>query len=487
MIASILSFCLKSSLCSGVFAAYYLLALKNAQINRFNRVYLLSAVFLSLVLPFSHFELFSISQVAVPDFPILRISGTGADEVSVHSPAAQTFDWQLIFAAAYLSVSAAIVLILAAKTISVYRLQRQGQKIKEDGYLLVKTDDPRAPFSFMHLLFWPVHMRQDGPEAKGILLHELAHIRQRHTFDKVLMQLMLAACWLNPFNWLLKKELWLQHEFLADRCAVKDGDSETFARMLLYTVSNTFNRSIISPFFQSPVKRRLSMLTQTGKNTFGLMRRFMAIPVLLVAVFLLSTKTKSPKASRAAKPIVLVLDAGHGGKDNGARSIDGQLEKDMTLAICKKLVALSDEYNIKVISTRTEDSYPTLEERVRISNSADDAIFLSIHLNKSTEKDPRDNSYELGVNKNNKNYDKSILLASSIANKLKTQQVPVKLVDHSMIRVVRENKHPALLIECGNIDDADNIAMLKDEGRSEALCREILSGIVDYSAKAGTR
>jgi N-acetylmuramoyl-L-alanine amidase len=274
----------------------------------------------------------------------------------------------------------------------------------------------------------------------------------------------------------------MQHEFLADRYAIKDGDSNAFARMLLYDVSVSYNKSVISPFFHSPVKRRFFMLTKSDKDTYGFLRRFLTIPALLMSVLLLSAGTdKTTTVSRSPNKIVLVLDVSHGGTDVGGKSIYGYVEKDFTLAICKKLESLSSEYNIKIITTRSGDVYRTLEERVKISNSTNDAIFLSVHVNQSSA--VRDNTYQLGVNPKSSNYSNSILLASSIANKLKSQNLPVEIIDHSMSYILRENKRLALLIECGNIDDAANIELLKDNARREILCRNILSGIVDYNVK----
>lgn len=487
MITSILSFSLKSMICSGIFMGYYLLVLKNAPANHFNRVYLLAAALLSLLLPFTSFDLFHIAPTSVPDIPLLDISGTGTAEAYTNVAATQHFNWQAVWASLYFAVASAMVLRLIAKFIWVYRLRSSGHNTIKEGFQLIKTDDPRAPFSFMHMLFWPTHMRHDSPEGNRILQHELAHIKQLHTVDKILMQLMLAACWLNPFNWLMRNELWLQHEFLADKQAIEDGDTETFAKMLLYSVTNTTNRSVISPFFQSPIKRRLLMLTRNGKSPFSLMRRFLAIPILFIAVLLMALDTDKSAVLRSPEKIVLVLDAGHGGEDVGGKSIYGDMEKDITLSVCKKLTKLSSEYNIEIVPTRAGDTYPTLEERIKKGNSTDNAIFLSIHVNKNTTDDVRKNNYELGINPKSKNYDKSRLLASSIANKLKDQNLTAEVVDLSKVYVIRESKHPALLMECGNLDDAENMALLKDETRTEALCRNILSGIVDYNTSLNTK
>lgn len=486
MIAAIVSFSIKSLICSAVFGAYYVFALKNAPTNSFNRFYLLGAALLSLVLPLAPFELLHVSAITIPEFPLLDISGMGTTEtVSIATPA-QTINWSTTFSTIYFTISTLLIAHLAIQSLSLYFTKGEAQKTGGEGFVLIHTTDPRAPFSFMNRLFWPTHMRQDSPEGKSILLHELAHIRQQHTLDKIFMQLMLAICWLNPIIWLIKKELWLQHEFLADKHAIKDHDGAAFASMLLYSVSGSANRAIINPFFQSSVKRRLFMLSQPNRNAYSFMRRFLSVPVLLMAVTLLSVDSKqSGDAVRAAKKIVLVLDAAHGGNDAGGKSAYGYKEKDFTLALCRKITALSGEYNVEVVSTRTDDAAPSLQERVEKSNSSNADVFLSVHINQSSA--VRDNAYQLGVSPKSPDYSKARLIASAIASKLKTQELPVEVVDYSMSYVLRENRHPALLIECGNLDDAENIALLKDEKRTEQLCRNILSGIVNYQVKLNAR
>jgi N-acetylmuramoyl-L-alanine amidase len=416
---------------------------------------------------------------------LLHVTGFGAQEGILEATGARSFNWQAISGQLYFTISVMMVLGLIMRSIQLYRLKTKGRPEQREGFLLIRTDDPRAPFSFMNMLFLPTHMREDNPEGRSILMHELAHIRQHHTLDKLAMELILAACWLNPFNWLIKKELWLQHEFLADKYAIADGNSEAFARMLLYSVSNASNRSVLSPFFQSPIKRRLSMLSRPDGSGYGFWRSVLSIPVLLTAILLLAVNAKTSTAFPSPKKVIVVLDAAHGGNDAGVKSAYGHQEKDFTLALCKKLTALSKDYNIEIIPTRTEDMSASLQDRVQKSNSNNADIFLSMHINQSSA--VRDNTYQIGVNPKSGQYSKTMLLASSIAAKLRAQKLPVEVVDLSMSYVLRENSRPALLIECGNLDDADNIALLKDEARSETLCRNILSGIVDYNARLSTK
>lgn len=487
MIASILGFSIKSMICSGIFGAYYVLALKNVQTNSFNRIYLLMAALLSVLLPFARLELFQISQDAVADFPLLQLSAKGAMAADTGAVGSGNVDWSAVLSTSYFTVSALMLAVLALSSARYLFMTGKERQELRDGVVLIRTDDPRAPFSFMNKLFWPAGLPLDSAEGRSVLMHELAHIRQYHTLDKMLMQLVLALCWLNPFNWFIKKELWLQHEFLADKYAIKDRDSESFARMLLYSVSGVSNSSILSPFFQSSIERRLLMLRQPAQHAYSRLRRFLSIPVLLLALALVSADSRqSADVVRAPKKISMLLDAAHGGNDAGGKSIYGYLEKDLTLTITRKLLALAEEYNIDFTTTRTGDVAASLEERLQLGQSSGAAAFISVHLRKGEANDGRGNSYELGLNPKSSNYNRSLLLGSAIAHRLKGQQLPAAVVDYSNAYVIRNNALPALLIEFGNLDDAENMARLNNDAQLETLCRNVLAGIVEYSARLET-
>ena len=77
----------------------------------------------------------------------------------------------------------------------------------------------------------------------------------------------------------------------------------------------------------------------------------------------------------------VVIDPGHGGKDPGAISPWGLREKDVNLAVSKRLAALLRGHGVKVVMTRTTDIYPTLDERIRLANLESPDVFISIHTN----------------------------------------------------------------------------------------------------------
>ncbi|MBT3812065.1 MAG: AMIN domain-containing protein [Gammaproteobacteria bacterium] len=93
------------------------------------------------------------------------------------------------------------------------------------------------------------------------------------------------------------------------------------------------------------------------------------------------TKTKPVKTTkRFAKPFVVAVDAGHGGKDSGARGKHGTLEKKVVYQIARKLAALINKQpGMKAIMVRKGDYYVSLRERMKIARKADADLFVSIH------------------------------------------------------------------------------------------------------------
>jgi len=92
---------------------------------------------------------------------------------------------------------------------------------------------------------------------------------------------------------------------------------------------------------------------------------------------------KEADSVRAAKSqkFRVVVDPGHGGKDNGASGHRKLREKDVVLGIAKRLKAQLEKKNVEVVLTRTKDEFVSLEERTAIANRSDADAFVSIHAN----------------------------------------------------------------------------------------------------------
>ena len=96
--------------------------------------------------------------------------------------------------------------------------------------------------------------------------------------------------WINPFYWLIQKELQTIHEFIADEAAVGEAGVAEFAKMLLQTHYDTQFFNPIHTFFYSSIKRRLFMLTTSSQTKFSYARRIMVLPLMIMAIGIFSFK-----------------------------------------------------------------------------------------------------------------------------------------------------------------------------------------------------
>jgi hypothetical protein len=293
----ILLYLLKMLLCSGILYGYYRVALYNERFHQWNRFYLLAAMLLSVVVPLVEIPLIAEEQ---PQGLIYVIETLPATIVAKAGPIITTE--QIIWAAVML-VSIILLLRLAwGLYLTIYKPYRNGEVSSRDDIDVVITETPSAPYSFFRLLFWRSDMDPDSPHGKRVLLHELTHIREKHSADKLFVELLLVVYWFNPFFWLIRKELYVIHEFLADRKAIEQNNGAAFAEMILQTMNAGHLSPLTNPFFSSHVKRRLKMITTSKKPQFTYLRRISALVAMVTLSFVLMLTIEKGMAQQAPPP-----------------------------------------------------------------------------------------------------------------------------------------------------------------------------------------
>ncbi len=400
-----------------------------------------------------------------------------------------TYNWQPLIIILLTATSILLLLQLAISIIKIYRLKKVYPLSKFSEFDFIQTDLQSAPFSFFKNIFWRNDIDMNTHDGKQILQHEITHIKQKHSLDKICMQLVLCFYWINPFFWWLKKELYLIHEFIADEKAIGNNNAASFAQMLLAAKYGKFEFLPAQSIFYSSIKRRLIMLTTSKKTQFSYLRRVMVLPLIAAVVCLSAFSIKNQnKASslqkiKAAKPFVLVVDAGHGGKDFG--TVDDDLnEKDLSLKISKEIKKLSPEYNIDVILTRNNDVYMSPHEKVNFVNAQNADAFISVHINASTKDQPMRSGMEVILSKRNSDVlSNSEVLGSAIIQNLQTDftVAPVLMQRDVGIWVLDQSKIPCTLIECGYMTNPADVKLLKQNANIELIAKNILQGVTMYA------
>jgi len=283
----------KVILCSGVTFLYYQLSLKDRTFHHYNRFYLLCAMLLSLLLPLIKVDDFTI-EVNSDIYKLI-------DQVQ-HFNTIKNSDYDDIYFRIIFSALGLVSFYFLGRFVyGIFRIRKLKSSFPKetfDGINFYRTDLSEAPFSYFKNLFWKNSIMLNSDIGKQILKHEMVHIEQNHSFDKIFIEIITSVFWFNPFFHIIKKEISLIHEYLADKKAVKQSDTQAFAQMLLASHFSGNPLPATSPFLSSNLKKRLKML-QKPQTKFGYARRILALPVVFTVAFayLVNAKNQEIKAT----------------------------------------------------------------------------------------------------------------------------------------------------------------------------------------------
>lgn len=228
-----------------------------------------------------------------------------------------------------------------------------------------------------------------------------------------------------------------------------------------------------SQFSKDPAKVRVTLDLRPGARFYMIPNS----PKGQVAAEITRTAIPSHKYVEidGVKKYIVVLDAGHGGKDPGAKSVIGRNEKDFTLSMVKKVgEILEQEEHLLVMYTRSDDTFVELDDRAAFANDNNAAIFLSIH----------GNSYLSHIHGIETYYwrDDSIDLAEIIHDyALQASGFADRNVRKNNYRVVTKTTMPAVLLEAGYLSNADEANQLYDEAFQNKLAKAIAEGIKEFA------
>ncbi|HEV7780069.1 MAG TPA: M56 family metallopeptidase, partial [Chitinophagaceae bacterium] len=171
----------------------------------------------------------------------------------------------------------------------------------------VNTEEPNTPFSFFCWMFWNKKIELNSSKGEQLFRHELFHIEQKHSHDVLYMELLAAIGWINPFFHLIRKELKATHEFLADQFAIRENEKWQYAELLLMQVFQT-HQPLVNPFFNTQIKRRIAMITNSTKPNYQYLRKLMVLPVTALVIFLFafSYREKSKTVLKKNEPRLTV-------------------------------------------------------------------------------------------------------------------------------------------------------------------------------------
>ena len=303
---------LKSSVCLAVFYLFYRLLLSRETFHRFNRVALLGILFLSCFLPLVevtvekqtevHQTMMNLEQWLMLVDGVSPVSTSGGQEEGM------TVTWIQVALLVYWAGILFFAIRSVCSLVKLLAMLRMGRKEDLGEYIddkekvtLIVHERDIAPFSWMKYI---VISRKDLDEnGWEILIHELAHIHNRHSWDLLVADICIFFQWFNPASWLLKQELQNIHEYEADETVIETGvDAKQYQLLLIKKAVGTRLYSMANSFNHSKLKKRITMMLKEKSSPWARLKYLYVLPVAAVAV----TAFARPDISETTEEIAAV-------------------------------------------------------------------------------------------------------------------------------------------------------------------------------------
>ena len=213
--------------------------------------------------------------------------------VAVVKAQAPGLTWMDVLQGIYWVGVAVLSLRLVWQLFSIIRLAVISRKQEVEGITVHLLRGEGSPFSFFRWVFmYPSTM--EGKQLHEVMVHECTHVSGLHSLDTLFSELFSIACWFNPFAWLMKQEVRMNLEYLADESVLSDGNARKSYQYhllgLAYRQSNESTK-IANNFNLLPLKKRIKMMNKRRTSEIGKAKYLLFAP--LAGVLLMVSNIES--------------------------------------------------------------------------------------------------------------------------------------------------------------------------------------------------
>ena len=214
----------------------------------------------------------------------------------------------------WLAVTALLALRLLWQLGTIFWLAWKSEAGVVEGVKVRFTEEKGSPFSFFHWIFINKNMLND-PCLHEVLLHERTHVRQWHSVDVMLSEVCTILCWFNPFAWILRREVRVNLEYLADQSVVDKGhDARTYQYHLLALTYQGSVATLSNNFNVLPLKQRIKMMNKERSKSIGRLKYLLLLPVCAL-LFMMSSAPVNAQSTKSTTHPDGSVTIKYGGKD----------------------------------------------------------------------------------------------------------------------------------------------------------------------------
>ena len=359
-----LEYLLKSSACMVAFLLFYQFLLEKENMHQFKRFFLLAALIVSLIIPklvFTEYvEAVPSTLSAVPGSEVQQVGLSAAKPISDMD----VVSWSKLFWSLYFLGVLGFGLRFGNHLYQILRRIRKNPKLKGKTVTKVLLEEQMPPHTFFRYVFLNNNDFKQKNIPDEVLLHEETHARQHHSFDVLFVELAQVILWFNPLLLLFKRNIKLNHEFLADKAVLKEKvNTKRYQNTLLSYLSRDSEAKyqsikMANAINYSSIKKRFTIMKKQTSKTSIVLRVILLLPITLVLLYGFST-TETIYQETDENVAALTMQNGASGEQLEEYNI--LAKKYNAIPIAKRKIPLTD-------LTQLERIYRLMTEQQKANN-----------------------------------------------------------------------------------------------------------------------
>ncbi|HPE75219.1 MAG TPA: M56 family metallopeptidase [Draconibacterium sp.] len=307
---SVINFIVESGVSLALLSVIYVLFLRKETFFKINRWFLLGSVLFSVFLPILRFRVFNPKPAMLAEVTVTPYRNL-LEAITVYS-----HDFSGSVETAVVSTNLLIYFYLAGvvfffgrflfRIIQILLIIRKNELRFTDGFKMVILKKEMSPFSFLNYVFVSQSLLQNKGYDK-MISHELEHVKQGHSFDVIILEILTVFQWFNPFMWMLRHAIRENHEYLADQAVLTTGVNRGYYKKLLLdqfvggqlVIANNFNTSLI--------KNRIKMMSKIKSPKYAISKLVFGVFVAAALIIAFACEQKESVETVAPEEQVVKL------------------------------------------------------------------------------------------------------------------------------------------------------------------------------------
>ncbi len=290
---------IESGICLLVFYSMYQLFMRKETHYHLNRAYLIFSILFSLLVPLLNISLPGAAPSQLIPFQMESLTVSAAGSPAIMERGQGFYE---VAGLAYFTVIFLLALRALLNYRVVHRLYARGKVYPSKYYKLILHSMNYPPFSFFRNIYISEgHYKRE--QLDDIIEHEKAHVRQMHTFDILLAEMLILLQWFNPLAWLFKKRITENHEFLADEAVVNRGfPPEAYQLRILAQLFGIRSMPAVHNFNQSITQKRLKMMEKSKSPAVSRLKMLMTLPAAMMLFYVFACSSGQSELSAQDSP-----------------------------------------------------------------------------------------------------------------------------------------------------------------------------------------